>query len=447
MAKQKNNAQTPKKPRIEAPQVEPQQTDDKKTIKVIDVTKFEEQVRNSNISGLDANHRVDLLKVNHEIFGKPDAKEKFGESTVEAMNEITAVMAIAETVTEVVKGNSAFSLTVRKAYLPQLANVANAMGVTIDQKLLPAQTATEEVTIPAEAVKPSKETKEQIKEDIKTNDNAPELDPTKIATDEDLKKALTYILGETMSPAQNMSKAVEFYRAVKSLEASKTDNKDENIKAVKEMSFDVILKNVFGLVEKVPYVTIKIADNMRTVTGCTKSIVPAFCTMRDAVKNRKTGIPMCDDKTIADIVKVLVTYSAEKQIEKYEENLTVLHTDDEKNKVAIEGAENSIKYLNNVIAMANMPSAETIEKLLNAYDNKEDRDNWKVAHRIFSNVAKTYYGSVDLSRAKKDVLDHNVKEYIGIITNMFRDPLTQIPDYSEANITELEFIDDESKKA
>lgn len=440
MSKTKSGAKIPKKPVVDAPEVKTEEPT--KKVEVIDATKFMDQVRNPKSSGLDANHRVDLAVLNHKIFAEdPDARQKYGESTVDSMNEITAVMAISETVTEVVTGNSAFGLTVKKAYLPQLVNVAQAMGVTIDQKLLPATKKDGVVEIPAAAVKPSKEVKEDVKKDIEVKRDAPKsLSATDVKTEEDLVNALTFILGETMSPAQNLSRAVEFYRSVKSIAASKSENKETELEAIKNESYDSILNKILHLVKKVPYVTIKIADNMRSVTGVTKSIVPAFCTMRDAVKNRKTGIPAFEDQVIASIVKTLITYSAEQQIAVYEKDLEVLNGDKEKNAVAIEGKANSIAYLKSVIEMANNPSAESVENLISNYENNEDKEAYKVAHRIFSNVAKTYYGSIDLKTVKQDILKNNIKNYVGIITNMFRNPLQQIEGYSESNIADLEPI-------
>lgn len=448
MSKTKSGAKIPKKPAVEAPAVE---TKEQKSVKVIDATKFMEQARNPKLSGLDANHRVDLAVLNHKIFGEdPEARAKYGDSTVESMNEITAVMAISETVTEAMTGNSAFSMSVKKAYLPQLINVAQAMGVTIDQKLLPASTKENDVVeIPAAAMKPSKEVKEDIKKDVEIKKNVPTvLDVTKINTDEELKSALTFILGESMSPANNLAKAVEFYRSVKSLQASKSEGKEDAIAEIKNMPFNTILQTILQIVDKVPYVTVKIADNMRTITGVTKSVVPAFCTMRDAVKNRKTGIPMFEDKTIADIVKTLVEYSANACIESHKKDLEVLNGDKEKNAVAIESKTNSIAYLESIIEMINCPSAESIDLIVNNYDNKEDAVAYKSARRVFSNVAKTYYGSLDLKQVKQDVLKNNIKIYMGIITNLFRDPMSQIEGYSESGITELTSVQEseETKK-
>lgn len=452
MSKTKTGTKIPKKPVVDAPK-DVKSAEEKSTtqINVIDATKFMEEARSPKEGGLDANHRVELAVLNYNMFVKdPDARKKYGDSTVDSMNEITAVMAISETVTEVVAGRSAFAHTIKKAYLPQLINVAGAMGIIIDQKLLPAVKEGEEtVEIPAEAFKPNEEVKEDIKKDIDINNKKPELDVTKIETEEDFKKALTFILGETNSPMQNINKAIEFYRSVKSLEASKKNDKN-SVEKIRNASINSILEEVLKIVDKVPFITIKIADNMRTITGVTKSVVPAFCTMRDAVKNRKTGIPTFDDQTVASIVRTLVIYSAQKQINVHKKDLEVLNTNKEQNATAIEDKKRSIVYLESIIEIVVNPSVENINEIIENYDNRENAEGFKTSHRIFSNVAKTYYGSTDLKTVKQDILKQNIKTYIGLITNLFRDPLSKIEGYSEANIVELEFIepakDSEEKK-
>lgn len=444
MAKQNK---TPKSPRKEAPQTEtPKNTP---VVEVVDVHKVIEGARRPNQSGLDANHRVDLAVLNHKIFGEDaDAAAKYGENVVNTMNHVTAIMAISETVTEAVVGQSTFALTVRRSYLTELSEVAATMDITLDQKMLPAPEkdadGEEVVTVPAAAFVPSKEVKEAIKKEEEVRATGPKYSPLEIKNDDELREALNYILNESMSPFQNMTNAVNFYSSYLKVQASK-DKKDDDKPEQSVPTFAEMLETVLSLVDTIPLCTQKIADNMCTTTGAAKSVIPAFCTMRDATKNRKTGIPAIDDSTIAAIVKILVKYAANKRIKEYNKNLEVLNTDKEKNAAAIESSNNSIAYLNNIIATVDNPSAESISNMIAQYENKQDI-NHSIASRSFNQIVRTYYGSVDSKTIKQDVLKHNVEQYAGIITNLFRDPLSQIVGYNESNILELVAIPTSEEK-
>jgi hypothetical protein len=56
---------------------------------------------------------------------------------------------------------------------------------------------------------------------------------------------------------------------------------------------------------------------------------------------------------------------------------------------------------------------------------------------VVDDILKTYYPNQDMTQFEAECVENNAKQYAGIITNMFRDPASQLANYSEANLVEL----------
>jgi hypothetical protein len=197
-----------------------------------------------------------------------------------------------------------------------------------------------------------------------------------------------------------------------------------------------------------------IAKFMYEQTERTKSPITAFCTLRDASLNKKTGAPQVDDQIIADIVKVLIRWYADSEIATtkesiagFERDIELLKKDTKKNAKGIESGnktiENAKKHIDEIMVVVGyvaQPSRDIVDNFCANYtDNKSE--GFKHARMMGSKIIKTYYGDVDLKTIKMDSLIHNMQQYAGVITNMFLSPVDQFAEYSASNITELEKVE------
>lgn len=462
----KNNKKTQVPPAVEPekknPTVEPEVVNNKnqKPIQVLDLNQFIENVGKTTQEGLDPNRRVDLLKMMHETFRTdPDAAKKYGMSqdTVDSINRITAIGQVAALACEVALGKNPFAVKMSTSQLVALNEVGQEIGINIDIKSLPAPDANGIVTVQKEDIKVSKETKDQLKKEEEIKASNTEIDPTKIETEKDLTKALNFILVDRNNVYSKLSETINFYRAYLSFRASKSENKDEELKKIESKSNVTLFKEIRALIGKCPLVINGIGRSMVTFTSTTKSPISAFCMLRNSTKNKKTGVPAISDQEVADLVRILVEWAVEIQIAeqnekiaKTEENIKTLSKDKKANakgiedcKSKIETYKNNIEHLQSVVDIVVNPSSDSADNLLTELASKEER-----ARRIFNYIVDTYYSDIDVKDVDAATLKHNVQQYAGIILNLFRDPVTPLLDYSEANIiVDLTGSTEEPKKA
>jgi hypothetical protein len=328
------------------------------------------------------------------------------------------------------------------------------LGVTIDMKALPEPKDDGTIELPSDAVKVSEEAKKAAKEEQAAAAEKVELDPTKITNDEDLKKSLLNILVKGNGSENLYDKiitAINFYEAYLGIQAGKAEDPDAARAALKEKTRVDFLLDISHMLGKCTFTIGGIAKFMYENTERTQSPVVAFCTLRDASLNKKTGMPQIEDQMVADIVKVLIRWYADTEITTtnemiagMEKDLEILKKDEKKNakgiesgKKVIENAKNHILEVEKVVSYVNVPGREVIDNFpANYTDNKAE--GFKMARMIGSKIMKSYYSDIKVSAVKMDSLVHNLQQYMGVITNMFLPPLSRIMDYSEANIGELE---------
>ena len=410
--------------------------------------------------GLDANHTADVLTgMRIMIHDDPNAAQRYdiSQENVESINKLTALGYVAIFATSVVKDNTPFAVTMRAAQRDKILEVAGELGITIDQKMLPAPDSnTGLVELPSTAVKVSKEAKEAIKEEINAEKRITKNNPAEIENEQELKDAILKILvkGGVGSPFYNaVITAINFYRSYLTIQASKSENKDAELARIKELPNDTILADIAKLLGKCPFTTSGMAKQLFDLTDRAKSPVYAFCAFREASLNKKTGLPQIDDQLIADIVKVLINWYGQSRIEFVEANLEVLNKDKEKNKVAISGENSKIAHIKEVIKYVMDPNVDFVKNFAETYvDNKSE--GFPAARMIGSNILKNYYRGVNVKNVTQESLVHNISQYVGVITNFFMPSLSKIQGYAEANIGELVEIEapkedktEESKKA
>lgn len=427
--------------------------EEKSPINVIDMGKFTENTQKSTVGGLDPNHQVDLIKMMHETFRKdPDAASKYGmtQDAVDKINSITAVSQVALLANEIAFAQNPFAIRMRKNQLEAIREIAPLIGVEINDKLLPAPDKDGNVEVSSKAIKVSNATKKQLK---KENDiiekSEPEMDVTKIDTPEKMKASLTYLFSQRQNVFSNIQKAVSLYSAWKKLNASKSDDKDE-LDKVTAMSRIDILKEIIDIVVEAPIVIGGIGNFMYTSTAYSKSPISAFCHFRNTSIDRKTGVPAVEDQSIADITKVLIIWATKikieqnkKSIENVNKNIEILKRDETKNADAIKDQNEKLvtlnanfKHFDDIISYVTNPSSDVADNLLTNVSAKD-----APSMKVYKSILDSYYPAIDLANVDANCLKHNVQQYAGIITNMFRDPGAKLLTYNESAISELIFKD------
>lgn len=461
----KNNKKGPKVPpapevKAEEKVVEPEVINDKNKINVIDANNLVDQLNNPR-PGLDANHQVDLLNGLDRHFMQPNAANKLGisQETVDKVNAFTAHGWVAVAATEGMFGTSAFAQTIRQSQLPTIIDAAHDMGITIDQKALPAPNEDGTIQIPSTAIKPSKEAKEQLKKEHEILEKKPNTDPTKIESDAELKDAINFVMADAKNGWEKIKNAIQFYRSYLSAKANKSDKKEEELAALNKKSNLELLDEIKNVIHDCPIVLSGIGRSMGTFTGSTKSPIAAFCMLKSSATNRKTGECELSDNEVADYTRAIVTWVNELSIDNYntriaehEKNLAVLKKDAKKNAEGIkdvegkiESCKNSIVHCNEIIDMLTNASTDTVDSLIADYADAKS-DNNRAARLVFQKVFETYYSDVDLEKNDIATVKHNVQQRAGIIVNLFRDPTTPNLEYNEANLTEMVLIAKEGEE-
>lgn len=399
---------------------------------------------------LDANHTVELLGMLHDRFYKdPEAAKHTGfpEESIYKINEITACGLVVVMAEQITNGNTEFAARMRPTQLQSMIEVGASMGINIDaSKALPAPDNNEVVELPATAVEVSEETKKKLAEEKAAAEKKVELDPTKITNDEELVDALKQIMITRPNLYQKIAESINFYRAYRGVQANKSGKK-EDTEAIKNMSNVEIFSEISELVGKCPLVLSGVGNHLYTVTAQTKSPIAAFCALRNSTRDRKTGVYAIDDATVAEYIKILIkwnvdlkTVAAQTSIETAKKDIALLSDDKEKNAAGIADLEEkiatqekNIAHFNDVLSCAMNPTSEFVNNFETNYLAHEKNEM-----KVFKSIADSYYDDIELKEMKTDGVRHNIVQYAGIITNLFRDPLTPLEEYNASNLVELE---------
>lgn len=434
-------------------------------VQVIQLGDLDKLAQQRSLAGLDPNHAEDLLaRIDDRFYKDPNAATRYNisQETVDKINEITARGFIALLANEVEIAQNSFAVRMRMSTLEALKEAAVDMRINIDTKALPAPDSEGFVQVPSTAIKPSADAKKGLKAEREAAAEKVQLDPSKIETEEALKKSLLSILVKgngSENLYDKISTAINFYESYLAIQAGKTENPETAREELKKKSRTELFSDIAHLLGKCTFTIGGIAKFMYEQTERTKNPVVAFCTLRDASLNTKTGMPQVDDSLVADIVKVLIRWYADTDIAVtneviagFERNLEILKKDSKKNakgiedgKKKIENAKNHIKNVEDVVLYVNVPDRSVIDNFASDYTDN-NREGYKMARMMGSKIVNTYYPGLDVKSVNKEALVHNLQQYVGVIANMFLPPLSQLADFSEANITELEKIKTNNEK-
>lgn len=414
-------------------------------------------------SGLDPNHQVDLLTGLDRHFMQPNAAEKNGvpEEAVKKINAITAIGYVAVMTSEIMFGKSDFAQKMRTSQLEAIKEVAPMLDVQIDTKALPAPDKDGMVTLNSNAVTISKETKEAVKKENEAKNEKVELDPTKFTSIKDFAKAANHVLslgGER--PYDKVVRVIALYQAYLIIQANKLEDEEKKIAEIKKINSTSradLLQEITEIVGSCPFSVNGIAKYMRITTESSKSPISAFSSFRRASLVKKTGATQIEDSLVADIVKVLILWSIASEIKSREDavkahkaNIKVLKKNEKANAKAIEKedynikvCEAEIKNLNDTKEFVLNPSEDAALAMKGLFTSDTPAD--KTAMKIFTSIWDCFYPNVDYTTVDPEVREHNAQQYAGVITNLFRNPLNQLIDYSLSNVKELVYVAVEDK--
>lgn len=386
-------------------------------------------------------------------------------------------------VTQIINGVDTFAMIVRKDEQRYLAikSMLASQGISLPEfkalpaptqeqldqagvRLLPGETAV--VTVKAEDV--SEEAKKQKKAEKKIVDSAKTLDnPAMIENEEQLKASLTALMVKPIingsdKPDARIQRTILFYKGYLTIQANKAENKEEALKQVKEKSLATLLNEITQIIGTCPFSLKGVAGFLRKSAAETGLPISSFCLYRRTADKAKDG--NIDEQYLADIVRTLITWSCNSHIavaKKAIKDLEKLNKANEeanksadkatqkvnnaaikKNKEEIAKNESVIEEMNKVIDSVVNPSFEAVDNLIEDYKSEnEESVNYQIAHRIVSDIMKTYYPNMKDKTLDEAVMLNNVQQRAGVVVNMFRDPLAQSISYSVANLVDMVIVD------
>ena len=383
---------------------------------------------------------------------------------VEGANVITDALMADTIVTSLAKGDETFTMLICRDENKYLAISAalNTMGITLPSfkelpapseeqlkkigcKLLPAETKV--VTIDKNNV--DKAVIEKKKKEVAIEKKNPTTDPTKIENETQLKEALQMLLMNMKeTPDARIQNAVAFYQSYLEIQAQKAENKDAEVERIKGLSRPVLLKQISELLGNCTYALEGMGKLFSKAALESGSPVVPF-------KMYKTASKGTSDEIAAEMVRTLVVWTSESRMKNCQDFIDMASNDktkkdDEKRKANIREAENSIEECKTAIAIVTNPSFDSVNNLIEDYSSADvQSDNYRIAHRIVSNVKDLYYKKIDVAKVGMSAFLHNCQQYAGIITNLFCDPLSKSKNYDVTNIVELketETTEDEGEK-
>lgn len=413
----------------------------------------EKILTNRRRGGLSPDATIQALDLAHRVFVEErDPDLQFPKETAIKVNKIVAVGILCTLADHSTNGEDSFATVLNTQAYPSLASAAEDLGFKIpDIKALPAGTKEGTVMLPASEVKVPEETKEQLKKEHEIrNGEAPELDPTKISSEEDVKKALEYIFTSSNGkrlPDLLMS-ATDFMKKFREHEAELAENTEEAKAKFANYNAGNWLDEVFGYFKPTVFFN-GIGRGMASVADVEKGPIHAFVVFRDAIKDKKTGNPVLDDQETAYCVKSIMKWICNANIESNKKAIENL--DKEKNKTEIEKCEAQIQKYNNILSYITSPDSSSVDTMLDNIGSKFDEGGQltpecQKANQMFNRICKTYYGK-QLSNTDYKNLNENIKQYGYHIINLFRAPGEQLVDVGLINISDLEERSKEEREA
>lgn len=449
----------------------------KKSEKPVETPPVEEtpvQVVNPNLtktvlgtskSGLDPNHRVELMVLADSIYKKdPEATQKYGQLLCDSVNQIVAMGVVAALADEAIYGDSTFALTLKASAYPQLLVAANEMGIKLPElkalALKKDENGEEVVEVKTEEVKVSKEAKAKLKEEHEIqeagNKGKIELDPKKVAElDEDaLVSALKYMLitgpKEHKTIKDTLTTVVDFMRDYRMALADKAEKPADAKDALDERSVFDWLTDAFTYVTPTHLLS-GIGRGMVELISVENTPVSAFITLRNALTAKGETDPCWDDQSIADAVRAIVKWKCDSEIS---EKASLIASCEEALKKAKKGSteyttnETFIRNHKKEITNAQNVMLTVLNPSFDVIDDLAELTTDPVVLKLIGRVRNAFFkDTVDKDASEYKNLAEQIQVRAGIIVNMFRESGNQNQNYLESNVSEvIEFSDEEKEE-
>lgn len=410
-------------------------------------------------SGMSADSKVLFVDlVQRRTVEKPRRDSVYSPEFTEQLNVVADAMLVDVAINEVACNGSTFRFIANKnpKVHEAFVKLAESMGMQIPAlEALPAPTkeqlnesgmegedTKDKVVIEVTEKDISKEAKQTAKAEASVKNSDVELDITKFKNEDDLRKALTYMMSVKPSPFVNITEAVAMYRSYLMHNAKSDKEKEE----VKNKSFEDLFTKVTEIVKNCTLVVRGFGSFLYNEVSSKKNPVSAFCILRNSAKNKETGIPYMDDETIAAMLRVIVRWVSVGKVEEQNKNIAnaksdivTLSKDKKANKKGIEDLEekiktykNNIEHINNVLGFVTNPSFDVADKFL---ENLSEND--QEARRLFGIVTSSYYGKELVENSDMKAIRQNVQIYIGVILNFFCDAALKNGNYTESDFVEI----------
>lgn len=433
--------------------IDPPKKDEKLTQYTPDdaVKGLQKALAHNNGDHLSSDSQVLLLDLTRRTFVEEN-RTGFAVPTevAQKMNYVVKVGIVAKLAESAMSGDTAFDVVMQSAAYPQLFDVAKSLGVTLPSiKSIEAHTTKEDkkagnIRIPAgkgSGTKVSTEAAEQLKKDKAVQDSKPELDPLKITSEEDLKKALQYLLTiKDKSIGKMLVDVVDFMRNYRMNEASKANNSTEAMEKLDQRTTAAWLDDIFHYVTP-SFLLGGIGKGMAITLDATGSPVRPFTILRESVKGGD-GKPEWCDQDIADAVTCIITWVTRLSIEADEKNLAALGDPekyDTQTKEIAEKYENSIAKLKNRLTTILSPDSKFLDTFLDKFNAMD-----KNSVTLYGVIRRMYYPQTltdDVKGKKFKNLDSLIMNRIGYIFNLFRAADSKIEGYSTEDLEQPEVIE------
>lgn len=409
-------------------------------------------------SGMNINSTVIALeRIGKMIYDNPNAKQQFNltDEQIRNYNEFVLSGMTSALIVDIAAKKSKWSLTMNKAQFEIVQRVAADIGVTFDAKFLPAPDESDNVTVEIsnDTVNIPKEIVVAAKEETEVVESSVELDPTKFQNEDDLAHAMDYIVLSEKAAFKKFTRIAALLRSYRLIQAK--DNAEETAK-INEKSHGELLQEAFDImssskaVTHMPIIFNGFGKYIYSETANAMSPVLAFCKLRDASKN-SAGVPTVDDNSLVGILRVLVSYTANKGIAaeeakmtEHKKNLDALSKDKKKNAEGIKDIEGkiavckaNIEHFNNVIDATHNPTSDFADNFIEDYEDVNS-ECYRRARQVFKYITQSFYGEELTKKSNQDYLKKNVQQYIGIITNMFRPAANQFDQFSSSRLIDLQ---------
>ena len=246
---------------------------------------------------IDANHMVELAKVATERFKTKDQKDPRVIATNEMIDDVTAYCLALAGINMQIHGKK-LGLSVPVEATASFVRTMGFFGVA-----LPEGKAIEDPKNPGQMILPfeaSEEAVKTVKEEIKIQKSKPTMDPSLWKSDDDAKKAVRYIMSDTLTKDNRFLVSISKVRMYKMLTSANEDEK----KMWESSSNAAILEVIFNI----------LGDSKSTLMNAIGGqIYSAAATRKNPVLSHlvaKRNFSQFSDEDIRDITKVFVKFKA-----------------------------------------------------------------------------------------------------------------------------------------